>query len=249
MSSKNFNKFKNMKQRVNVSEFKDKLKSSGDKAKFKFNFNFSFIKKIFGCLNIGLAKSDNETSYEKAIRLGTTLFAVTAITGLLLGLVEWGTRDAILNTRADDKAVALKNVMPEADKFNSYNKAELNETITDVQEALNNKGERVGWCLSVASKGYGGLVHFMVGIKTDGTVRAINILQHSETPGLGAKATLPEFYKQYDNRDKLPLKVVKGAANNPEEISAISGATKTSNAVTNGVNWAVEYFNASLNKN
>lgn len=249
MSSKNFNKFKNMKQRVNVSEFKDKLKSSGDKAKFKFNFNFSFIKKIFGCLNIGLAKSDNETSYEKAIRLGTTLFAVTAITGLLLGLVEWGTRDAILRTRTDDKAVALKNVMPEADKFNSYNKAELNETITDVQEALNNKGERVGWCLSVASKGYGGLVNFVVGIKADGSVRAINILSHSETPGLGAKATLPEFYKQYDNRDKLPLKVVKGAANNLDEISAISGATKTSNAVTNGVNWAVEYFNASLNKN
>lgn len=249
MSSKNFNKFKNMKQRVNVSEFKDKLKSSGDKAKFKFNFNFSFIKKIFGCLNIGLAKSDNETSYEKAIRLGTTLFAVTAITGLLLGLVEWGTRDAILRTRTDDKAVALKNVMPEAEKFNSYNKAELNETITDVQEALNNKGERVGWCLSVASKGYGGLVNFVVGIKADGSVRAINILSHSETPGLGAKATLPEFYKQYDNRDKLPLKVVKGAANNLDEISAISGATKTSNAVTNGVNWAVEYFNASLNKN
>jgi len=258
MSSKNFNKFKNMKQRVSVSEFKDKLKSSGDKAKakFKFNFNFKFkklnlssLKKYFSFINIGLAKSDNETSYEKAIRLGTTLFAVTAITGLLLGLVEWGTRDAILRTRTDDKAVALKNVMPEAEKFNSYNKAELNETITDVQEALNNKGERVGWCLSVASKGYGGLVNFVVGIKADGSVRAINILSHSETPGLGAKATLPEFYKQYDNRDKLPLKVVKGAANNLDEISAISGATKTSNAVTNGVNWAVEYFNASLNKN
>ena len=255
MSSKNFNKLKNMKQRVSVSEFKDKLKSSGDKvkAKFKFNFikklNLSSLKKYFSFINIGLAKSDNETSQEKAIRLGTTLFAVTAITGLLLGLVEWGTRDAILRTRADDKAVALKNVMPEAEKFNSYNKAELNETITDVQEALNKKGERVGWCLSVASKGYGGLVNFVVGIKADGSVRAINILSHSETPGLGAKATLPEFYKQYDNRDKLPLKVVKGAANNPDEISAISGATKTSNAVTNGVNWAVEYFNASLNKN
>ncbi len=256
MSSKNFNKLKNIKQRVSVSEFKDKLKSSGDKAKAKFNFKFknfkfkklnlSSLKKYFGLINIGLAKSDNETSQEKAIRLGTTLFAVTAITGLLLGLVEWGTRDAILATRANDKSAALQNVMPEAVIFNNFNKAELNETITDVQEALNDKKERVGWCVSVASKGYGGLVNFVVGIKADGSVRAINILSHSETPGLGAKSTKPEFYTQFNNKDELPLKVVKGAANNPDEIAAISGATVTSNAVTNGVNEAVNYFNQNL---
>ena len=232
-----------VKTQAKINDIKNDLKN---KVKFNFNFNLGFIKKIFSSINIGLAKSDNETDVQKAVRLGTTLFAVTAITGLLLGLVEWGTRDAILATRANDKSDALQNVMPEAVIFNNFKQAELNETITDVQEALNDKRQRVGWCVSVASKGYGGLVNFVVGIKADGSVRAINILSHSETPGLGAKSTEPEFYTQFDNKDKLPLKVVKGSANNPDEIAAISGATVTSNAVTNGVNEAVNYFNQNL---
>jgi len=42
------------------------------------------------------------------------------------------------------------------------------------------------------------------------------------------------------------LKVVKGAASGADEISAISGATITSNAVTSGVNAAYEYWNTNL---
>ncbi|MBQ8691553.1 MAG: RnfABCDGE type electron transport complex subunit G [Synergistaceae bacterium] len=247
MSSKFKNKAKaKAKTHEEAAQVKTQAKINDIKNKIKFNINLDFIKKIFSSVNIGLAKSDNETDMQKAVRLGTTLFAVTAITGLLLGLVEWGTRDAILATRANDKSDALQNVMPEAVIFNNFKQAELNETITDVQEALNDKRQRVGWCVSVSSKGYGGLVNFVVGIKADGSVRAINILSHSETPGLGAKSTEPEFYTQFNNRDKLPLKVVKGAASNPDEIAAISGATVTSNAVTNGVNEAVNYFNQNL---
>ncbi len=87
---------------------------------------------------------------------------------------------------------------------------------------------------------------FVVGVTNKGTVRAINILSHSETPGLGAKSTEPEFYGQFENRAKLPLKVVKGTAEAEDEISAISGATITSNAVTSGVNAAVEYWSKNL---
>ncbi|MBQ2617784.1 MAG: FMN-binding protein, partial [Synergistaceae bacterium] len=95
-------------------------------------------------------------------------------------------------------------------------------------------------------KGYGGQIGFVVGITKDGTVKAINILNHSETPGLGAKSTEPEFYGQFADKSSLPLKVVKGGASNPDEIAAISGATITSNAVTDGVNGAVKYWSENL---
>ena len=186
-----------------------------------------------------------ESTLGKALRLGGTLFAVTAVTGLILGYVEFETRKAIERTHAEAKAEVLRNVLPEAESFKAVEMPSPDDTITDVQEALSG-AEKVGYCLTVQSKGYGGLVNFVVGVTDKGTVRAINILSHSETPGLGAKSTEPEFYGQFTNREKLPLKVVKGAAEAEDEISAISGATITSNAVTSGVNAAVEYWSKNL---
>lgn len=37
----------------------------------------------------------------------------------------------------------------------------------------------------------------MVGVDTTGTVTGVRILSHSDTPGLGALATSPDFYEQY----------------------------------------------------
>ena len=180
-----------------------------------------------------------ESTLRKALHLGGTLFAVTAITGLILGFVEHETRIAIEKAQIEAKAEALQTVMPDADNFKNAAMPVPDDNVTDIQEAL--KGtENAGYCLTVKSKGFGGMVEFVVGVTDKGSVSGINILSHSETPGLGAKSTEPEFYGQFANRSKLPLKVVKGAAEAEDEIAAISGATITSNAVTSGVNAAVE---------
>lgn len=182
---------------------------------------------------------------KKALHLGGTLFAVTAVTGLILGFVQYFTEQAILKTEIAAKNEALQNVMPAANKFESIEAVADDEFVTDIQKALDDSG-LVGWCISISSKGYGGPVGFVVGITKDGTVKAINILSHSETPGLGAKSTEPEFYEQFNDKSKLPLQVVKGSAENPEDIAAISGATITSTAVTTGVNAAFEYWSKNL---
>ena len=180
----------------------------------------------------------------KALRLGGTLFAVTAVTGLILGFVEHFTSQAIARVEQEARNAAFRIVMPAAQDFNTYELKE-DEFVADVQKGTDANG-LVGWCMTVHSKGYGGEINFIVGVTKDGTVKAINILNHSETPGLGAKSTEPEFYGQFNDRSSLPLKVVKGAANGADEISAISGATITSNGVTTGVNAAVEYWNKNL---
>lgn len=181
---------------------------------------------------------------KKAIHLGGTLLAVTAVTGLILGLVQNFTEQAIKQTELAARNAAFQNVMPDGKNFSDY-EVKSNEFVESVFKAENESG-LVGWCLSINSKGYGGIINYIVGVTKDGQVKAINILNHSETPGLGAKSTEPEFYGQFNNKSSFPLKVVKGSAGNPDEIAAISGATITSNAVTTGVNAAVEYWNANL---
>lgn len=182
--------------------------------------------------------------FKKAIHLGGTLLAVTAVTGLILGFVQHFTSIAIARAELEAKNEALRMVMPAGQNFEQYEVKE-DAYVTDVQKATGDGG-LVGWCVSVNSKGYGGLVGFVVGITKDGAVKAINILNHSETPGLGAKSTEPEFYTQFNDKSSLPLKVVKGSASNPDEIAAISGATITSNAVVDGVNGAVDYWAKNL---
>ncbi len=181
---------------------------------------------------------------KKALHLGGTLLAVTAVTGLILGLVESVTSKAILQAEIAAKNEAYKLIMPAGKTFEDY-ESKPDDIVTAVVKAGDESGV-VGWCVSVSTKGYGGQIGFVVGITKDGTVKAINILNHSETPGLGAKSTEPEFSGQFADKSSFPLKVVKGGASNPDEISAISGATITSNAVVSGVNGAVDYWNKNL---
>ncbi len=79
-------------------------------------------------------------------------------------------------------------------------------------------------------------------------VSGIDIIKHSETPGLGAKADQPAFKDQFKGKPTEDLVVVKTGASSDEEIDSISGATITSRAVTNAVNEASAYYNEHLSK-
>ncbi len=105
-----------------------------------------------------------------------------------------------------------------------------------IYEALKD-GERVGFCVQNASSGYGGDITLLTGIDKDYKVTGVALLSHAETAGLGANADKAEFKNQYKGKTEN-IGVVK---NSPKEndIVAISGATITSKAVTNGVNEAV----------
>lgn len=189
--------------------------------------------------------AEKRSRARKMLRLGGTLFLVTAVTGLILGVVQWATADAIRATRDAERAQALKGVMPDADGFRPLPAASGAESVVGAEEALKGS-ESVGYCITVLPKGYGGPVEIVVGLTPAGTVRAIRILKQSETPGLGAKAVEPFFSGQFENRDGLPLRVVKQQPAAPDEVQAISGATITSTAVVTGVNAAVDYWKRNI---
>ena len=105
----------------------------------------------------------------------------------------------------------------------------------------------VGYVVTVTtSEGYGGVIQVSIGIAVDGTVKGIEMLSISETAGLGMNADTPEFKAQYADVLTEEFVVTKTGATAENEIDAISGATITSNAVTNAVNSAIAYFNQVL---
>lgn len=189
------------------------------------------------------------------------LFAITLISGLVLGFVYDVTKAPIAAAAKAAKNEAYAVVFPEAKDFeeNESETAKIAETaeeiagkgfghvsINEVVDAKDDAGNDVGRVITSTSKdGYNGTVQISVGIKSDGTVVGITFLTLEETPGLGMRAGEESFYGQYANKNTKEFKLVKGAAGADDEIAAISGSTITSNAVTNAVNAAL-YFNSIL---
>lgn len=105
----------------------------------------------------------------------------------------------------------------------------------------------VGYIVTNVAKGYGGDVSVMTAINTDGTVKAVKILDVSnETPGLGQNVTKESFYSQFTGMmGEVSIKK-NGADNAKNEVSPVTGATISSTAVKNAVNDALEVYSEIL---
>lgn len=178
----------------------------------------------------------------KILKLGVVLFVITAVTGLILGGVYTMTLEPIRIAKEREKTEAMAETLPGATEFTGIEVVGSPELIKEINEGKSG-GELVGYNYTVTPKGYSGLLEIIVGISKDGELMAVKILNHSETPGLGAKATDEAFIGQYRNKNVRHLTVTKIAAASDSDIQAISGATITSAAVTRGVNAALDYFN------
>lgn len=181
------------------------------------------------------------------IKLGSILLIICSIAAALLGLTNNITSPIIEKLNIASNNEARQKVLPEAKTFKALD-GMTNGLISEVYEGIDNS-KVIGYTIKALPMGYGGDIEVMVGISKAGIITGVNIGNNSETPGLGSKASEAEFKNQFNQKNSnSELKVVKGKANSDEDIVAISGATISSNAVTNGVNAAINLFNEKLNK-
>ena len=98
-------------------------------------------------------------------------------------------------------------------------------------------GNELGYAFTVTtSEGYGGDIQFAMGIMDDGTLNVISILSIGETAGLGMRANTDAFKDQFKDKKVDKFEYTKTGATADNQIDALSGATITTNAMTNGVN-------------
>lgn len=113
--------------------------------------------------------------------------------------------------------------------------------VSDTVYRVLENGALVGYCVEVKSVGFGGDIEMTVGYAPDGKILGVSIVSLSETPGLGARISESAFLSQYEGK--------QGTLTLGEDVDAISGATISSRAVTEGVNRATECLNALLSAN
>lgn len=161
-------------------------------------------------------------------QLVLVLFAISAITALLLGLVNMITAPAIAANELKKTNDAMAAVLP-ADSYD-----EVEYTGSDPLVTAMYKAGDAGYVVQVSPSGFGGNLNVMVGVTADGTCSGVSIISHAETSGLGANATKPAFRDQFVGKSGTVAVTKDGG-----EINALTGATITSRAVANGVNSAL----------
>ncbi len=170
-------------------------------------------------------------NFSYILRLTLVLFLITAVVAGLLGVVNLLTKDKIAENTMKKANDAMREVL-QAESYEELTLTKENEDagITEAYRCEN------GYVVRVSKNGFGGAIDMMVGIDLSGCVTGVSVISHAETASLGANCEREDFRNQFVGANET-LKVKKDGGS----IDALTGATVTSRAVTEGVNVALAF--------
>ncbi|MCK4236935.1 MAG: RnfABCDGE type electron transport complex subunit G [Candidatus Krumholzibacteria bacterium] len=180
---------------------------------------------------------------KEVLRLCFVLTLIAAVSAGVLAFVSQKTEEPIKDSLRTEKMNAVRNVLPSFDNEPDKDTVVIKQDGGEFTFYRGIEGDSiVGVAFSViAPNGYSGEIEIMVGVDTAGVVQGIEILQHRETPGLGAKIETIIFrdrFKGKSLKDPEHWDVVKDGGT----FKQITGATISSRAVTNTVARGLEFF-------
>lgn len=179
--------------------------------------------------------------WKKDILIPTvSLLIICLMTTLILALTNSATAGKIETLQKETAKAAQQAVLPAA-TFQEKS-VKLNGKTYTYYEGYDAKKQLTGYVMSTSANGYGGLISVMTGIGLDGKVTNSQILDLTETAGLGMNATRDSFIGQFKGKS-AGITVEKGGAASGNAINAMTGATITSKAVTKAVNEALDIYN------
>jgi electron transport complex protein RnfG len=164
------------------------------------------------------------------LKLVFILFITCGLAAGSLSFINQVTREPIAAFQKQEKLEALQQVFTAATRFEEKTPDRLWDAYTDQ--------DRIGSVILKIFPGYSGPITMVFGFDLNKKITGVRILNHTETPGLGAKIVKPEFLSQYAGKTKEEL-VLKKDDPAAGTIDAITGATISSRAVTKAVKQAL----------
>ncbi|PWQ94005.1 electron transport complex subunit RsxG [Leucothrix arctica] len=203
------------------------------------------------------------TTNKKAILTSGITLGLFALVGVvLLVVVQWFTKDQIIENQRQTKLQRLQEVVP-ASLYDN----DMLATISQQSLALKGLGSVANIYTAkqgddvtaivyevVSTQGYSGPINLLVAVDQQGALTGVRVVTHKETPGLGDKIDtnksdwILEFVgKSLENPTEALWKVRKDGG----EFDQFTGATITPRAVVNAVREVLKfhqvYYEASNN--
>lgn len=185
------------------------------------------------------------------------MLLITVVSGFLLGYVNDITKDPISAAVVKEKNESYQKMFPTGDDFQEkILESDVQKEIKEILKVNNFSGGSVEGLVTVkenneikgyiitasSSNAYSGDITISLGLDNEGTIIGLDYITINETVGLGMNATEDSFKGQFVGKEVEYIKYVKGTTSNNDEISAITSATVTTNAVVEAVNSGLLYF-------
>ncbi len=170
------------------------------------------------------------------LNMVVVLTVISVVAGGILACVNQVTAGPIEKIKAETLNNALKSVL-NADEMPQVSNTENIDEFTIIYET--NKGTAV----QAATDGFGGKLKVLVGFAEDGTISGYSVLEHAETPGLGAKAG--DWFQKGGKGDiigKNPGEKELTVSKDGGDVDAITASTITSRAFLLAVNNAYKAY-------
>ena len=167
-------------------------------------------------------------SFNEIIKPVLLLVCICLVVTALLAYINSVTSPIIAKAEQEKTEQAMSEVLADADGFEKLEIENLPDRVTEVYSAQNGSG----YVFMLTTKGYGGDMKLICGMKADGTIEQCKTLSHAETSGLGSKTAEDPYRNQYSGKNSDTL----------SEVDAITGATISSNAYKNAIEDAFKAY-------
>ena len=181
------------------------------------------------------------------VNMVAVLVGVALVMGGILAFVNHITEGPISQQAEKALSDGIKAVM-----MSDNLKVSANDTICEtfdnkecvfiVHKVADASGKELGAAIESTTLGFGGDLKVLVGFNPEGEILGYTLLEHAETPGLGAKA---DTWFQKDGKASIigknpsnPLTVSKDGG----DVDAITASTITSRAFLKAINQAYDVY-------
>jgi len=165
------------------------------------------------------------------LKLGFILLIFCVVAAGILAYINGLTDPIIKDRKIQEEKDTRSKLIPGADfilKANADSSFDYYAAVDSITKAVK------GYTFIAEGSGYSGKIKTMVGVDSTFAIIAIQVIDQSETPGLGAKCLEPEFADRYSQMTISDLFVDKDKAEE-KNIKSITGATITTRAITNSI--------------
>ena len=161
------------------------------------------------------------------IKMAVLLMVICAVVSAVLGAVNMITAPVIADIAAAKTAAAYNEVLPSAAGYEAVDYTDAN--VTAVAKCAE------GTVVEVSISGSQSMLALAIGVDNDGVITGVSVIDHGETPGLGAKSTEAEWRAQFVGQSSGLALDKKGG-----EVAPLTGATITSQAIVDACQIAID---------
>lgn len=192
-----------------------------------------------------------------SVKLIATLTITCLVAAVTLGSIYMVTKEPIAEQKRLELLRALETTLPQYDNDPAVTARSLSFTLDNGEtEEFTFYYARMGQDITgvafvVVGVGFQSFIHVMLGIDVDSQISGIEVLEHAETPGLGALIEKDSFKNQFKGKSMDNSKLVAGnlaVVNDGGDIQAITGATISPRAIALAVSRGMKVFERNRNE-